>query len=132
MRPEKTEPKPKGSSLVIPFVTLYLSKMTVSFPWQPQFSWRKLGYLAYTSSTDYREVLEQNPQWSVWELPPEGAQLRLSQIGNSSGTPGTLTQGSFITGLPVGEFSDRRFPYSTFYEYDAALSRYALQCVVVR
>jgi hypothetical protein len=106
--------------------------MTVSFPWQPQFSWRKLGYLTYTNSTDYREVLEQNPQWSVWELPPEGAQLRLSQIGNSSGTPGTLTQGSFITGLPVGEFSDAIFPYSTAEEYDSALYRYTLQGVVDR
>lgn len=106
--------------------------MTVSFPFQPQFTWRKLGYLAYTNSTDYREVLEQNSQWSVWELPPEGAQIRLSQISNESSTPGTLSQGSFITGLPVGEFSDRIFPYSTNEEYDSALYRYTLQGVVDR
>lgn len=106
--------------------------MTVSFPFQPQFTWRKLGYLAYSDSTNYRKVLEQNTQWKVWELPPEGAQLQLSQIGNESGTPGTLSQGSFITGLPVGEFSDEIFPYSTAQEYDSSLHRYTLQGVVDR
>ena len=106
--------------------------MTVSTPWQPQFTWRKLGYLAYTNSTDYREVLNQNPQWSVWELPPEGAQLRLSQIGNTSGTPGGLTQGSFITGLPVGDFSDAIFPFETVEAYNESLYRYTLQGVVDR
>jgi hypothetical protein len=106
--------------------------MTVSTPWQPQFTWRKLGYLAYTNSTDYREVLNQNPQWSVWELPPEGAQLRLSQIGNTTGTPGGLTQGSFITGLPVGDFSDAIFPFETVEAYNESLYRYTLQGVVDR
>jgi hypothetical protein len=106
--------------------------MTVSLPFQPQFTWRKLGYLTYTNSADYREVLDQNPQWSVWELPPEGAQLRLSQIGNTSGTPGGLTQGSFITGLPVGEFSDAIFPFETAEAYNESLYRYTLQGVVDR
>lgn len=106
--------------------------MTVSFPWQPQYTWRKLGYLAYTDSTDYRQVLEQNPQWNVWELPPEGAQLRVSAIGNSTGVPGTLAQGSFITGLQTGDLSDAIFPYDTLEEYNTALYRYTLQGVLDR
>jgi hypothetical protein len=106
--------------------------MTVSLPFQPQFTWRKLGYLAYTNSTDYRQVLEQNPQWTVWELPPEGAQLRLSQINGTTSTPGTLSQGSFVTGLTIGESGDAIFPYDTVESYDEALYRYTLQGVVDR
>lgn len=106
--------------------------MTVSFPFQPQFTWRKLGYLAYTDSTDYRALLEQNPQWNVWELPPLGAQVRISPIGNTSGTPGTLAQGSFITGQPTGDQSDAIFPYDTLAEYNTALYRYTLQGVLDR
>ena len=106
--------------------------MTVSLPFQPQFTWRKLGYLGYTNSTSYREVLDQNSQWSVWELPPEGAQLRLSEVGNTTGTPGSLAQGSFITGLPLGGFSDEIFPYSSQEEYETALYRYTVQGVIDR
>jgi hypothetical protein len=106
--------------------------MTVSFPWQPQYTWRKLGYLSFTDSTDYRQVIEQNPQWNVWELPPEGAQLRVSPIGNSTGVPGTLSQGSFITGQPVGDLSDAIFPFDTLGEYETALFKYTLQGVLDR
>jgi hypothetical protein len=106
--------------------------MAISFPFQPQFTWRKLGYLAYTDSTDYRDVLDQNPQWNVWEIPPEGAQLRLSSIGNTGGTPGTLAQGSFITGQPTADQSDAIFPYDTLSEYTSALFRYNLQGVIDR
>ena len=73
--------------------------MTISFPFEQQFTWRQLGYLYFQDSLDYREVLTQNPEWNVTELPPIGAQLRLSPSANSVGTPGGLTQGSFITGL---------------------------------
>lgn len=106
--------------------------MTVSFPFQPQYTWRKLGYLAFSNSLDYREVLEQNPQWSVWELPPIGAQLRLDSTQGTTGTPGTLTQGSFITGFPTGFSRDEIFPYDTQEEYNTALYRYTLQGVIDR
>ena len=106
--------------------------MTVSVPFQPQFTWRKLGYLYYTNSLDYRKVLEQNPQWKVTELPPIGAQLRISSSANTSGTPGGLTQGSFIFGLPSGQNSADIFPYDTKESYTAALDRYTLQGVVDR
>ena len=106
--------------------------MTVSVPFQQQDTFRKLGYLYFTNSLDYREVLTQNPQWKVTELPPIGAQLRISPSANASGTPGGLTQGSFIFGLPSGEAAANIFPYDTEQAYTAALNRYTLQGVIGR
>ena len=106
--------------------------MTVSIPFQQQFTWRKLGYLYFTNSLDYRTVLEENPQWKVTELPPLGAQLRLSPSTTSSGTRGGLSQGSFIFGLPSGDASERIYPYNTQKAYTAALNRYTLQGVLDR
>jgi hypothetical protein len=106
--------------------------MTVSFPWQPQHSWRKLGYLAFTNSLDYREVLEQNPQWKVTELPPLGAQIRISPAAGTSGNPGGLRQGSFIFGLPAGQNQAAIFPFDTPGAYREALNRYTLQGVLDR
>lgn len=103
--------------------------MTVSLPFQQQFTWRKLGYLFFQDSLAYREVLEQNPQWKVTELPPIGAQLR---IRGRQGTSGSLSQGSFIFGLPNGDTQDAIFPYTTEAEYFSALDRYTLQGVVKR
>jgi hypothetical protein len=104
--------------------------MTVSVPFQQQDTWRKLGYLYFTNSLDYREVLTQNPQWKVTELPPVGAQLRLSPSANTSGTPGGLTQGSFIFGLPTGQDSAAFFPFITEETYTTSLNRYTLQGVI--
>lgn len=106
--------------------------MTVSVPFQQTFTWRKLGYLYFTNSLDYRTVLEENPQWKVTELPPLGAQLRISPAANTSGTPGGLTQGSFIFGAPTGENRLSIFPYITKEDYSAALNRYTLQGVIDR
>ena len=103
--------------------------MSVSLPFEQQFSWRKLGYLYFTDSLSYREVLEQNPQWKVTELPPIGAQLLIS---GANGFAGTLTQGSFIFGLPSGEQADAIFPYDTESEYVNALDKYTVQGVVER
>lgn len=106
--------------------------MTVSVPFQQQFTWRKLGYLYFTNSLDYRQVLEQNPQWKVTELPPVGAQLRLSAANGTTGTPGGLSQGSFVFGLPTGEQQNVIFPYETEESYNIALNRYTLQGVIDR
>ncbi len=106
--------------------------MTVSFPFQQQFTWRKLGYLYFTNSLDYRQVLEENPQWKVTELPPLGAQIRLSPASNTAGTPGGLSQGSFVFGLPTGEQRNAIFPYNTQEDYTLALNRYTLQGVIDR
>lgn len=103
--------------------------MAVSLPFQPQFTWRKLGYLFFEDSLSYREVLEQNPQWSVTKLPPNGAELR---IRGNGGAAGKLNQGDFIFGLPTGAQEDLIFPFETEAAYTAALNRYTLQGVVER
>jgi hypothetical protein len=106
--------------------------MTVSVPFQQQDTFRKLGYLYFTNSLDYRQVLEENPQWKVTELPPLGAQLRISPAANTSGTPGGLTQGSFIFGLPSGQAAANVFPYDTEESYITSLNHYTLQGVIDR
>ena len=105
--------------------------MAVSFPFQQQHTWRKLGYLYFTDSLGYREVLEENPQWKVTELPPIGAQIRLSSTATRE-TPGGLTQGSFIFGLPTGQQAATIFPFDTEEAYKIALDRYTLQGVLNR
>lgn len=103
--------------------------MSVSVPFQQQFTWRKLGYLYFEDSLSYREVLEQNPQWKVTELPPLGAQLLIS---GQNGTVGTLSQGNFLSGAVNSSVYDDIFPYDTEASYTAALDRYTLQGVVER
>lgn len=103
--------------------------MSVTLPFQQQFTWRKLGYLFFEDSLSYREVLEQNPQWTVTELPPVGSQLR---VAGNGGRAGSLTQGNFIFGLAVESEEDRIYPYDSDVEYTAALDRYTLQGVVDR
>lgn len=106
--------------------------MTVSVSFQQNFTWRKLGYLYFTNSLDYRSVLEQNSQWRVTELPPIGAQLLISPDSNSLGTPGGLTQGSFITNSTTSAQSDAIYPFDSEESYTKALYRYNLQGVVER
>lgn len=107
--------------------------MTVSVPFQQQFTWRKLGYLYFTDSLSYRTVLEENPQWKVTELPPLGAQLRITPNNGVSGfAPGGLSQGNFIFGLPSGENAATIYPFDTQEEYTEALNRYTLQGVIDR
>jgi hypothetical protein len=103
--------------------------MAVSVPFQQQFTWRKLGYLYFEDSLSYREVLEQNPQWTVTELPPVGAQLLIS---GQNGAAGTLSQGNFIFGAVNAATYDDIFPYETEVSYTDALDRYTLQGVVER
>lgn len=98
-------------------------------PFQPQYTWRKLGYLAYTDSLSYREVLEQNPQWDVVTLPPIGAQISLDL---SQGASNSLLQSAFVFGLPSGDVSDEIFPYDSTEEYFLSLSRYTVLGVTNR
>jgi len=104
--------------------------MTASFPFQQQDTWRKLGYLYFTDSLDYRAVLEENPQWKVTELPPLGAQIRISPTNGTSGTPSSLTQGSFIFTSGSQAQTQDIFPYDTEEAYNTALYRYTLQGVI--
>jgi hypothetical protein len=96
--------------------------MTVSIPFDQSYTWRKLGFLYFTDSLSYREVLDQNPQWEVTELPPVGAQLRISS--SAAQASNSLSKGGFVfdgTDNPVQEFI---FPYDTLSDYVASLVRY--------
>lgn len=106
--------------------------MTVSLPFQQQFTWRKLGFLYFTNSLEYRAVLEQNPQWKVTELPPVGAQIRLSPTAQATGNPGGLTQGSFVFGQITDQDTLAIFPFNSLDEYKTALNRYTIQGVIDR
>jgi hypothetical protein len=99
--------------------------MTTSLPFQQQFTWRKLGFLFFTDSLSYREVLEQNPQWRVNKLPPLGAQLRISSL---RGITNGLSQGGFVFGLPAADTADI-FPFGSQKSYTEALVRYSPSAV---
>jgi hypothetical protein len=101
----------------------------LSIPFQPQFTWRKLGYLFFTDSLEYRAVLEENPQWNVTELPPLGAQLRLP---SPSSTTGGLDQSSFVYGLPQDTAAEAIFPFETQEDYIKSLVRYSSKAVSMR
>jgi hypothetical protein len=101
----------------------------ITLPFQPQFTWRKLGYQYYTNSLEYRAVLELNPQWDVTELPPIGAQLLLP---NPESPSGSLQQASFVSGTVEGAQADEIFPFDSESEYVSSLNKYTLQGVVLR
>lgn len=103
-----------------------------SFAFQQQLTWRKLGYLFFTNSLSYREVLEQNRQWNVTELPPVGAQLvidnTLAGVSNS-GLLGTSLTPAVLSGQ---DNQDSIFPYENVPTYRAAVNRYNLYGVLYR
>lgn len=98
-------------------------------PFQPQYTWRKLGYLAYTDSLAYREILDQNPQWDVVTLPPIGAQIVVNVKNTRSAS---LLQSAFVFGGPSGDVSDQIFPYNSQLDYFQSLNRYTVQGVTNR
>jgi hypothetical protein len=103
-----------------------------SFAFQQQLTWRKLGYLFFTNSLSYREVLEQNRQWNVTELPPVGAQLVVngSEAGRSNnGIIGTTLTPAQQTGEDPAQTI---YPFNTPAEYEQAVDRYNLYGVLYR
>lgn len=92
-----------------------------TIPWQPGFTWRKLGYITQSSSLAYREVLSYNPEWDVVTEPPMGAVIQLRDA-NQMGQ---------IDSLPVGpggssaQTAAEVFPFETYAEYVAAISEYS-------
>lgn len=95
----------------------------ISTPFQQQYTWRKLGYLFFTDSLQYRRVLEENPKWKVTELPPIGAQLRISSPTSSTGG---LVGSSFLFGNASGSAEQVIFPYENVRDYAVALNRYSV------
>lgn len=92
-----------------------------TFVFQPGMTWRKLGFALYSNSLEYRRVLDDNPSWSVTELPPPGTVLRGSI--NADSAPGASQMPSVFTDSAVNSSADY-FPYETPKEYYSALLRY--------
>jgi len=88
---------------------------------QPGMTWRKLGYGLYSDSMAYREVLDQNPKWSVTELPPVGTVLSSQTTPSLSG----ISQQSSVFGRPTGLSSLEYYPFESEGSYYSALSRYS-------
>lgn len=92
-----------------------------TIPWQPGFTWRKLGYITQSSSLAYREVIEDNPGWDVVTEPAIGTVIRLSDT-NQMGQ---------IDSLPVGpggssaQVAAEVFPFETYADYVSAIARYS-------
>jgi len=100
-------------------------------PFEPQYTWRKLGYLAYTDSLSYRAVLEQNPQWDVVTLPPVGAQISIDTTLTSTSN-GSLLQSAPVFGLPSNVTTEEIYPYEDEREYFYSLNRYTVGAVTHR
>jgi hypothetical protein len=90
------------------------------FTLTPDQTWRKLGYLLHGDSLQYRKVLEDNPGWSMDELPPVGTTLVTSGKGNS----GLSTVPQLIGGKGSPTQEDI-FPFSSIEEYNKAMQRYS-------
>jgi len=84
-----------------------------------------LGYALYSNSSAYRDVLEQNPQWTVIENPPVGTSLRSNSTspGLTGGYSG-LSQQSPIVPRPSGDTSLNYYPFETKESYFIALNNY--------
>lgn len=92
-----------------------------TIPWQPGFTWRKLGFLSYSNSLSYRDVLENNPDWDVVTEPPIGAVIRYDAPVPNSGLLGTN-----ITFTPTSSEVDQNFyPFDTMDNYILSLARYS-------
>lgn len=87
-------------------------------------TWRKLGFALYSNSLSYREVLENNPAWSVFSNPPEGTVLSSGPSSGSLLTAG-LSQNSPMVSQPLSVYSEDYYPFTTPEDYVVSLSRYA-------
>lgn len=92
-----------------------------TIPWQPGFTWRKLGYMAGSNSLAYRNVIEANPGWDVTTEPPIGKVIRLDMQGSAGTTQGIPTSVSTLGVQP----SDLVAPFPTVATYAQALSKYS-------
>jgi hypothetical protein len=102
--------------------------MNISITWNPGDTWRKLGYFYYTNSLDYREVIAQNPQWSVITEPPVGAVLSV-EVDNSR-TIGTTNNSGFFPETADLYVQEIIFPFENQAQYDAQAAKYSLYSIV--
>ena len=96
-----------------------------TFPFPPGMDWGKLGFTLYSNSLSYREVLNQNPQWTVTELPPIGAVLEVTgtqQTARLQGTP-------LAFGLPSESELTAIYPFTSVNDYESSLSKYSAKAL---
>ena len=91
-----------------------------TIPWQPGFTWRKLGFLSYSNSLNYREVLESTPEWNIITEPPIGAVINYDAPVPASGLLGTN-----ITFTPDSTQTSLNFyPFNSSKSYIESLAKY--------
>lgn len=95
-----------------------------TFVLQSGATWPKLGFVFFSDSLSYREVLEANPFWDITKMPNPGSVLMQpeeSGVGDSG-----LTQASMAVSVDTTNYSvnDTYYPFSTAEEYSQAISRY--------
>jgi hypothetical protein len=92
-----------------------------TFPLPSNYDWKKLGYVLYGNSVDYRKVIADNPQWSLDYLPPVGTTLRFQGEKKT----GVHSSGVSPIAATSASFSPEIFPFSSEEEYLKALERYS-------
>lgn len=102
--------------------------MNVSITWNPGDTWRKLGYLNYTNSLDYRAVIEQNPQWNVTEEPPIGTVMILDV--NESRLNATTNSSLFFLDVEDESIQEAIFPFDYPQQYEAQAAKYSLYSLI--
>lgn len=95
---------------------------------QPDSTWRKLGYALYSDSLSYREIINDNPQWDVLHTPPPGTRLKSSSSSSRANVSG-LTQQAPITARPSEYTALKFFPFSSESEYYTSLLRYSFKAL---
>lgn len=102
--------------------------MNISITWNPGDTWRKLGYLYYTNSLDYRAVIEQNPQWSVTEEPPIGTVMVLDV--NENRLSATTNSSLFFMDTEDESVQEAIFPFAYPDQYEAQAAKYSLYSLI--
>jgi hypothetical protein len=102
--------------------------MNISITWNPGDTWRKLGYLNYTNSLDYRAVIEQNPQWKVTEEPPVGTVLILDV--NDARLPASTNSSLFFVDTEDESVQEAIFPFDYPQQYEAQAAKYSLYSLI--
>ena len=95
--------------------------------WSPGDTWRKVSYLTYSNSLDYRYVIQQNPEWNVTITPPIGTVIRLNTNGNAPGTINTVDPFWVQSSEGVDQ---AYFPFDTPSEYESRVAQYSFYSLV--
>lgn len=93
-----------------------------TFPFVPGLTWGKTGFLFFSNSLAYREVLEANTGWDITGLPPPGTLLNQpASYGMTRGLNAT-SMGNTVDYSNSDPLS--YYPYSSKQEYIDSIVRY--------